>query len=76
MNESDSSESSQWGWWVAVVFGVQAVLLWWVSSGKSDEVTVMKHRWCKWTLRSWRRWPWKSPCLWGNRAQMVFPPSG
>ena len=38
MNESDSSESSQWGWWVAVVFGVQAVLLWWVSSGKSDEV--------------------------------------
>ena len=38
MNESGSSESSQWGWWVAVVFGVQAVLLWWVSSGKSDEV--------------------------------------
>ena len=37
MNESDSSESSQWGWWVAVVFGVQAVLLWWVSSGKSDQ---------------------------------------
>ena len=38
MNESDSSESSQWGWWVAVVFGVQALILWWVSSGKSDEV--------------------------------------
>ena len=38
---------------VAVVFGVQAVLLWWVSSGKADQGNVMKHRWCKWTLR-WR----------------------
>ena len=37
MNDSDSSESSQWGWWVAVVFTVQAVLLWWASSGKPDQ---------------------------------------
>ena len=37
MSESGSSESPQWGWWVAVVFGLQAVFLRWVSSGGRDE---------------------------------------
>ena len=37
MSEAGSSESPQWGWWVAVVFGLQAVFLWWVSSGEPDE---------------------------------------
>lgn len=37
MNEPGSSDSPQWGWWVAVVFGVQAVFLWWVSSGDPVE---------------------------------------
>ena len=37
MSEAGSSESPQWGWWVAVVFGLQAVFLWWVSSGGPDE---------------------------------------
>ena len=37
MSEAGSSESPQWGWWVAVVFGLQAVFLWWVSSGGMDE---------------------------------------
>ena len=37
MSEAGSSESPQWGWWVAVVFGLQAVFLWWVSSGGRDE---------------------------------------
>ena len=36
MSEPGSSESPQWGWWVAVVFGLQAVFLWWVSSGEPD----------------------------------------
>ena len=37
MSEAGSSESPQWGWWVALVFGLQAVFLWWVSSGGPDE---------------------------------------
>ena len=37
MSEPGSSESPQWGWWVAVVFGLQAAFLWWVSSGGRDE---------------------------------------
>ena len=37
MSEPGSSESPQWGWWVAVVFGLQAIFLWWVSSGEPDE---------------------------------------
>ena len=38
MNAPDSNESPQWGWWVGVIFVVQAGLLWWMSTEPVDHV--------------------------------------